>query len=635
MKKTRHKLTLVTVLALAIAATAVLTGLPVAGADVAVASSAVLLTKDTSTGKAYASKYPGAKGYILPAPTASDDRAFDKSLPSGATFAADANLSVNLAEFPGAGAMTTNLPGRENGTLGAAVAYGNNASFDFYFAEYYQVAIFIGDESRGDSAFTVTDGSGNSLCPDVATSNAERIAGVYAVFAMKGAVNVKSNSTVPFVAIFIDEFQVPLAEASKVGKDANTKGDWTSAYGAEGYIIPKTGGALSPTQLIDNSRFYYQMPEGASVTMRNFAEMNPTYVRPIDPDASGTRLYVPGDCTMQLAQIIAYGDAVVALDFNFADNAEHTIAIYFADHDGAADTDRGDKTITVRDMFGTKLGDEIVILNADVKAATYAVFKVKGKVTVEIEKTRYLNGADAQIFNAVFVGGAVASSQKAGATFVKKDAETKGAWQTAYGAEGWLIPYGSGNAANSGSMADSSFYKATAGYEVKNYGITGVNFDKSGAASGIKLALPGTEKSALPVISGTDVQYDFFFKDSAAHTVAFYFADTAAANTVTLTAYDINYGYAIEEFETVVAANDFTGGVYMVLSIKGNVRVELSGDGVANSAIFVGGAFEKDTASGGNEGCGSAISGAAAWITLSALLGAAVVLTVVKKTKKA
>jgi RHS repeat-associated protein len=210
-----------------------------------------------------------------------------------------------------------------------------------------------------------------------------------------------------------------LSGATFVGTDTTTRGAWSSAYGADGYDIPAVAASLPSYATVSTSAFAYPWAVGTT---------DPRALTDPRPGATGG--------------VASYWDSTsggtsIALDVHLTDGAPHEVALYALDWEGL---NRAERVDVVDDDTGTVLDSRTV---TGFGFGTYLVWDLQGDVTLRVTST---TGAATEVADGLFFGGTVPGAPPAPpvvpgtAAFVGTDTTTQGAWQSAYGADGYDLP---------------------------------------------------------------------------------------------------------------------------------------------------------------------------------------------------
>ncbi|MFN7142061.1 MAG: fibronectin type III domain-containing protein, partial [Limisphaerales bacterium] len=206
--------------------------------------------------------------------------------------------------------------------------------------------------------------------------------------------------------------------ATFVGVDGVTRGNWKSAYGAEGFQImgeaPRYPGYL---QLSTSGKADFIWNGGTSEN------------RAMEKSGANDRIaglwYAPDSFT---------------LDLKLTDGKSHRVAFYCLDWDRKGRA----QTIEIRDAVSGALLHQR--LTAGFQEGKYFVFHLRGHVKVTFTRTGPANA----VLSGIFFDPSTAamptapqtgsSASKGEVSFVKLDVATRGNWKGVYGADGSCIP---------------------------------------------------------------------------------------------------------------------------------------------------------------------------------------------------
>jgi RHS repeat-associated protein len=206
-----------------------------------------------------------------------------------------------------------------------------------------------------------------------------------------------------------------LSTASFLGSDTTTKGDWRSAYGADGYVIADNGSdevSLPGYASLDHGGGYYWYGTNTG---------NPYALQ----DASGV-----GD----VAAIVGTNGGF-DVHIGLGDGQAHRVTLYAMNWENAVGyqdgwENRSERFDVVDDATNT------VLSSASLPSftGTYLSWEITGDVTIHVVNTSPTSFA---VLSGIFFGGPVIPA--ASATFVGSDTTTKGDWRSAYGGDGYVI----------------------------------------------------------------------------------------------------------------------------------------------------------------------------------------------------
>jgi hypothetical protein len=417
----------------------------------------------------------------------------------------------------------------------------------------HQLALYFSDWDRSDrrEKVDILDASGNVL--DTQQLSTSFNGGAYLVWNVTGKVKVRVTLTGGLNYVISGIFfgtagtatapvTTPVSAnptASFVKFDTTTKGNWTSAYGAEGYTI-----------LGDQT-------------------LNPSYASPVP---SGQQFFLWGGSTSDprgLQKASNPGDRVAGtwftwntfvIDLNFTDQAQHQVALYCVDWER---TDRR-QTVDILDANGNVLNSQSI--TSSFNGGVYLVWNLTGKVKMRVTLTGGLNA----VISGLFFGGPSNLSAPAGTTasFVKADRTTRGNWIGAYGADGYTL------------VGDQTLKPSYA-----NVIPSGNQFFVWAASTadsrGLQKPLNPSDRLADTWFSWGSMIIDPSITDQAQHQVALYCVDwDTVFRAQTIDVLDQN-GKVLD----TQSLTGFNGGVYMVWNVTGKVRFRLNLTGGLNTLV--------------------------------------------------
>lgn len=325
------------------------------------------------------------------------------------------------------------------------------------------------------------------------------------------------------------------AVAAFAGSDTSTQGNWQGKYGADGFAI------ANGTQ---------NVPSYAALSV--LYQMNWTWNNSTsDPRALRT---ASGPARIASAW---YQPFTFTMDVNLTDGNSHQVAFYAVDWDGGQRME----TVRVLDATTGALLDTHAISNFT--NGIYLVWNISGHVRINVT----CNGGNNGVISGAFFGnGSSASAQAAAASFVRSDISTQGNWRAAYGSEGYTI-----------ATATQSL-PSYASFAVQNQ----ANWTWAGSTSDSRALNTNTGRTATTWYNGSNFSFDVNLIDGATHTVAFYALDwDSQSRSESIQIVDANSG-AVLNCQNI---SSFTGGMYLVYSIQGHVRVNVTSNSGPNAVI--------------------------------------------------
>jgi hypothetical protein len=207
--------------------------------------------------------------------------------------------------------------------------------------------------------------------------------GIYLIWNVSGHVTINvtnvSGENAVVSAIFFGGKGAPTG-AQFVKKDANSKGNWMGAYGADGYALANR---------LQNLPSY--VPPTFTVSTGNMMKWtwagSTTDTRALQTDAQGDRIaatyYGPG-----------YTNATFSFDVNFTDGNSHQIALY------TVDWDQQSRAETIQVVDGSSIQNTVLDTESltNFSNGAYLVWNVSGHVIINVS----LNGGANAVASGVF-----------------------------------------------------------------------------------------------------------------------------------------------------------------------------------------------------------------------------------------
>ena len=437
--------------------------------------------------------------------------------------------------------------------VGRAYIAGYTASTDFPIVGALQSSAPGGYEdflARLNSAGTAIQmgtyvgGTGSQAAYGIALDSTENvyIAGQTTSTGFPVSNGIQTFPSSPLSTIIFKIPSSPSASASFVKLDANTQGNWKSAYGADGWAIPNDS-ASYPT--------YVQMTNGSQFQPTSWAASTNDARALQDAYASG-----------RIASLWGAWSSFT-MDVNLIDGATHQIALYCLDWDS---TTRSERIDVLDAATGLMLDTRTV---SSFNAGQYLVWNVSGHATFRIT----LLGGVNTVVSGVFLGGAPPIS----ASFVRQDLITQGSWKSVYGADGWAIPNDSASYPAYVQVTNGSQFQPTSWAASTN----DARALQDAYASGRIASLWGAW-------SGFTI--DVNLTDGATHQIALYCLDwDSTTRSERIDVLDAANSLVLDS-RTV---SSFNAGQYLVWNVSGHVTFRITLVGGINaviSGVFFGGA---------------------------------------------
>jgi hypothetical protein len=371
--------------------------------------------------------------------------------------------------------------------------------------------------------------------------------GAYLIWNLSGNVRINVTGTAgPSVVLsgfFFDRTSTVRATANFVRLDADTGGNWRSAYGDEGHVIA-----------------------GTEQTLPAYASFDAQSERLLrrESDSPDSRAIPAGGGFGKIASAW-YDDPELNLELTVSDDTPHQVALYALDWDGLG---RKEDLQILDAMTGVVLDSQTL---AGFDRGVYLVWAITGQVRIKVSRTAGPNA----VLSAVFFGDkAPAASQ---AMFLRADSTTRGNWRGVYGAEGFELANRRGKApacgvVTIGKSAAHTWEAATEDPRALQFG-----FGEDRIAS------------AWYSESETSLEIDVNLIDGKRHQVAIYVLDwdgQGIAEQVQI------LDPATEAVLDTQYVSNASSGVYLVWWLAGIVKIRvaaLSGSNAAISGVFLGG----------------------------------------------
>ncbi len=485
---------------------------------------------DTSTQGTWSGAY-GGDGYLIATEPA--------ALPPYATVSVNGARLYTWAASSSDPRATQTAPGA---ATRIASTYYATGSFTFNLnltdGNLHRLALYLidWDSTARAETITISDAVTNAVLDTESYAGFHN--GVYAVWNIKGNVTIQVTKTGGNNAVVSGLFfgAVPAASsASYGGADTATQGTWTGAYGADGNVIANEP-AAAPAYAEVNVSGAKQYIWAASTS---------------DPRA----LQTASEAATQIASTF-YSSSSFTINVNLTDGNTHRIALYLLDWDS---TTRAE-TITIRDALSNAVLDTETY--SGFHNGTYAVWNIKGNVTIQVTKT----GGNNAVVSGIFFDSL---TTPATASYTGLDITTKGTWTGVYGADGNFI--------------------ATEASAAPAYAQVGVTADRlytwSSTTSdprALQTAASASTRIASTYYATGSFTINLDLTDGNTHQVSLYLLDwdsTSRAETVTIRDAASN---AVLDTETY---SSFHNGGYAVWILKGHVTIQVTKTAGANAVV--------------------------------------------------
>jgi Concanavalin A-like lectin/glucanases superfamily/Abnormal spindle-like microcephaly-assoc'd, ASPM-SPD-2-Hydin len=344
------------------------------------------------------------------------------------------------------------------------------------------------------------------------------------------------------------------AQATFIGTDTTTQGNWQGLYGNDGYSIADTT--------------TNKVPGYVAFTPQNQANWIWT------ADGAETRdLEVPSSVAANMRQASCWytssGNSY-SLDVNISDGHTHQIALYALDWDQQG---RAETIQAVDGVSGTVLDTRNL---SNFSNGVYDVWNVSGNVKFNITVTGGINA----VISGAFFDPANTNVAKGSAQFVATDTSTQGNWHGVYGADGYTVV--------GGGQVTPSYATATPENQF--------NWTWAASTTDPRAPLQTSTSSARVAATWYNVptfSVDVSVTDGKTHQFALYAVDwdeRGRAETI-----------QVVDAQTKAVLNSqsifgFTNGVYVVWNISGHVTVTVTNTGGVNGVVS-GAFFGGNTAS--------------------------------------
>ena len=332
-------------------------------------------------------------------------------------------------------------------------------------------------------------------------------------------------------AVFVINAPPPTGTARFLKLDTVTQGDWSTAYGVDGYNVIGDVAAYP-----------------AYVTVTPAGNTNWTWLA---ATADVRALRRPSSLNNRTAAAW-YNTSAMNIDLVFHDAAVHQLAAYALDWDSNARAE----TISILDAAGAVLDSRTI--NA-FHNGQYLVWELSGHVQIRVTN----NGGSNAVLSGLFLGG-----PRPSAVFAQIDSATRGNWRGHYGADGYHI------------LGTAPAYPGYA--TVTTSGDS--NWTWAGTTGDVRaLSQPPSAAGRIAACwySRTAFTVDLAFSDTQFHQVALYVLDWdygSRAETISL----LDSSGAVLDTQNV---SGFQNGRYLIWQVSGPVRIQVSRTAGSNGVL--------------------------------------------------
>lgn len=331
--------------------------------------------------------------------------------------------------------------------------------------------------------------------------------------------------------------------AAFVRTDSTTKGNWKSAYGADGAnVIGDTAAYPSYVNVVPAA--------------------NSTWVW--DDSTTDVRALLKQSSSTDRIAGCWYSPGAFTIDLNFIDSQTHQVAFYAVDFDSDGRAQKFD----VLDANGTLLDTRTV---SGFSGGQYLVWNLSGHVIVRVTNADPSSNA---VVSGVFFGAGGSGASSGSSAFLKTDTTTKGSWKSVYGADGANV------------IGDSAAYPSYVTV-TPAANATWVWAASTTDTRALLKRASSIDRIAGCWYSGSSFSIDLKFTDSKTHQVALYAVDFDNFNGRTEKFDILDANGAVLDTRSV---SGFVGGEYLVWNLGGHVTVRVTNTN-PNSNAVVGGVF--------------------------------------------
>jgi ELWxxDGT repeat protein len=324
------------------------------------------------------------------------------------------------------------------------------------------------------------------------------------------------------------------SSASFVDADSATGGNWTGAYGSDGYSV--VGG--------DTSLPSYASMEVSDASFWQWA--GPSTIQRAPQVSAGSSSHVAAS---------DYSATSFTVDLNFAPGASHLVAFYLLDFDLLGRTE----TVQVSNGDTGQVLDTRTVSNF--QFGQYLVYDLSGDV-----KITFMNapGSHNAVLSAILFG------TPSSASFAGTDSSTQGHWTGVYGSQGYDVYDGATDLPNTVDYATNvqQFYQwASSTTDPRDLQL-------SAGSSNLIAACAYSDNPSFTIT--------LHFLDSQQHQVSFYLLDYDAQNRAETIQISNAVTGAVLDTETF---KNFTQGVYARWDLGGDVNITFSNAGGLNEVV--------------------------------------------------
>lgn len=334
----------------------------------------------------------------------------------------------------------------------------------------------------------------------------------------------------------------PTAAATLARVDSSTEGSWRGVYGSQGY------------DLFDGPQ---SLPSYAQVTVP-LSSTNASQWIWQNPTADPRALQEPSPSTSRIGAC-DYSGNTFSVDVNLTDGQTHQVALEVLDYDAQGRAE----TVQVSDAATGALLDSRTVSNF--QGGQYLVYDLTGHVKI----TFINNGPANAVLSGIFVDPKPAAPTST-ASYVATDSTTEGHWTSTYGSQGYDV-FGGGQSLPS--------YASIAVNNAQFYEWAAVNSD----ATKLQTSPGSTSRiAACDYSNAASFSINVNLTDGRTHQLALYFLDwdnQHRAETISIS--DTATGASLASD----GISNFSGGVYVVFDVSGNVTVKISNSGGLNEVL--------------------------------------------------
>jgi hypothetical protein len=440
-------------------------------------------------------------------------------------------------------------PGSSSHVAACSYSYSSfSAHFSFTDGQSHQVSLYLLDYDNQGRVETVQVANGQSgQILDARTVN-NFAQGQYLVYDLSGDVTINFVNSGPqnavLSAILFDSTSTAGATATFSGVDATTRGNWTGAYGAQGYDV------------IDGSS---NLPGSTVSYSFNGAQTYQWAASTNDPRDLQTS---PGSSNLVAA--CAYsGNSNFSMNLDLLDGQTHRVGFYLLDYDARNRAE----TIQIANAVTGAVLDTQTFNNFT--GGQYVRWNLSGNLKITFTNAGGLN----EVVSGFFIDPASSTS----AAFVKTDSTTQGNWTGVYGKDGYDV-------INSAQSLPGYAMLSIPG-SVSNY-----TWNPNPTQTNALQDNPGNSAriAACDYSDNSSFSFNLNLTDGKTHQVALYVLDWDWQNRAeTIQIHDASTGNLLD----TQYVSSFTSGKYLVWNLSGNLNITLTNAGGLNevmSGIFFG-----------------------------------------------